>query len=345
MEANERYIKRCIDLAKKGFAHVAPNPMVGCVIVYEGKIIGEGYHRKYGEAHAEVNAINAVNDDERLKKSTLYVSLEPCAHFGKTPPCSNLIIEKKIPKVVIGCVDPYAEVAGKGIEKLRKAGIEVVLGVLEDECLELNKRFFTFHKKKRPYIVLKWAQTLDGFMDRDRMNGEQGVNWITSPATKQLTDTWRSEEMAILVGKNTVLNDNPKLTVRTLLGRNPIRLVIDKNLEISESYHVMNGEVLTYVFNQHKTEQKGKLMYVKLPFIELLQEMMTWLYGWELFSVLVEGGRTTLQHFLDEGVWDESRIYIGDTFFNGGLKAPQIAVRDFQTENYGGDKLIIVKNR
>lgn len=345
MEANERYIKRCIDLAKKGFAHVAPNPMVGCVIVCEGKVIGEGYHRKYGEAHAEVNAINAVNNDELLKKSTLYVSLEPCAHFGKTPPCSNLIIEKKIPTVVIGCVDPYAEVAGKGIEKLRKAGVEVVVGVLEKESLELNKRFFTFHKKKRPYIVLKWAQTLEGFMDRDRMNGEQGVNWITSPATKQLTDTWRSEEMAILVGKNTVLNDNPKLTVRTLLGRSPIRLVIDKKLEISESYHVMNGEVQTYVFNQYKTEQKGKLMYVKLPFVELLQEMMNWLYERELFSVLVEGGRATLQHFLDEGVWDEARIYIGDKFFNGGLKAPQIAVRDFQTENYGGDKLIIVKNK
>ena len=344
MKQDEKYIKRCIALAKKGFAHVAPNPMVGCVIVCEGKIIGEGYHRKYGEAHAEVNAINAVKEKELLKKSTLYVSLEPCAHYGKTPPCSNLIIEKEIPKVVIGCVDPFAEVAGKGIEKLKKAGVEVIVGVLENECLELNKRFFTFHKKKRPYIVLKWAQTLDGFMDRERTNEEVGVNWITTSATKQLTDTWRSEEMAILVGKNTVLNDNPQLTVRTLLGRNPIRLVIDKDLEISETYNVLDGKVLTYVFNQQKSEQKGRMEYVKLPFDDFLNEMMTWLYHRDIFSVLVEGGRATLQHFLDEEIWDEARIYIGSKFFNEGLKAPQITIRDFQEENYNGDKLIIVKN-
>lgn len=339
---DEIYMQRCIDLAKKGLKSVAPNPMVGCVIVNNGEIIAEGYHVKYGEAHAEVNAINQVKNAELFKNATLYVSLEPCAHFGKTPPCSNLIIEKGIPNVVIGCIDPFAEVAGKGIEKMKKAGINVTVGVLEKESLELNKRFFTFHEKKRPYIILKWAQTLDGFIDVKREGGKQQINWITNPETKQLTDSWRSQEMAILVGKNTVLNDNPQLTVRTILGRSPLRLVIDKNAELSLNHAVFNSDAQTVIFNAKIDKEEGNILFVKIDFDNALGAILDWLYEKEVQSVLVEGGAYTLQQFINEDMWDEARIYTGNTYFNDGLKAPQIAIGEFKEEFYGEDRITIV---
>lgn len=339
------YMNRCLDLAKKGLKSVAPNPMVGCVIVCEGKIIGEGYHIRYGQPHAEVNAINQVKNQELLKKATLYVSLEPCAHFGKTPPCSNLIIEKKIPKVVIACVDPFAEVSGKGIEKLEKAGVDVKVGVLENQALKLNKRFFTFYEKKRPYIVLKWAQTLDGFIDIDRAEEvTPKINWITDSKTKQLTDTWRSAEMAILVGKNTVINDNPKLTVRTILGKSPIRLIIDKKNELPKENFVFDGSVRTIIFNERESILTNDFELVKLPFLNTLNEIFEWLYHNNIQSVLVEGGAYTLQQFIDNNTWDEARIYTGSTFFNDGVKAPKLKKEIFLSESYGKDQITLLNN-
>lgn len=329
-------------MARKGLKSVAPNPMVGCVIVCDDKIIGEGYHIRYGEPHAEVNAINQVKNQTLLKKSTLYVSLEPCAHFGKTPPCSNLIIEKGIPNVIIGCIDPFAEVAGKGIEKLENAGINVNVGILEKEALNLNKRFFTFHEKKRPYIILKWAQTLDGFIDIKRKDNLPKINWITDSKTKQLTDTWRSEEMAILVGKNTILNDNPKLTVRSILGKSPIRLIIDKKNELFKGSFVFDRSVKTVIFNEVEASEDNELVFVKISFLDTLNEIFEWLYSNNVLSVLVEGGAFTLQQFIDNNVWDEARIYTGNTFFNEGVKAPIIKKEKIHITSYGVDQITLL---
>jgi diaminohydroxyphosphoribosylaminopyrimidine deaminase / 5-amino-6-(5-phosphoribosylamino)uracil reductase len=270
MTSDEKYMLRCLELAKLGGVNVAPNPMVGAVIVHQDKIIGEGYHSVYGEAHAEVNAINSVQNKTILAESTIYVSLEPCAHFGKTPPCSDLIIHHNFKKVVVGCIDPFAEVAGKGIEKLRNADIEVRVGVLEEECIKLNKRFFTFHKEKRPYVTLKWAQTKDGFIDINReKNKSKGIQWISSPESKVLVHTWRAEEQAILVGKNTVLNDNPSLTVRQITGKNPIRVVLDSQCEISNQYAVLNTESQNYIFNLQLTKKEGKSEWIQLENMEI----------------------------------------------------------------------------
>ncbi len=338
-------MNRCIELAQKGLKSVAPNPLVGCVIVSEGKIIGEGYHMKYGEAHAEVNAINQVKNKELLIKSTLYVSLEPCAHFGKTPPCTNLIIEHKIPHVVIGCIDPFAKVAGKGIEKLKASGVKVKVGILEKEALELNRRFFTFHEKKRPYIILKWAQTLDGFIDVIRKDDLPSINWITAAQTKQLTDTWRSEEMAILVGKNTVLNDNPNLTVRTILGKSPIRLIIDKENKLPKELNVFDNSQQTVIFNSKVNLDADNVQCVKISFDDTLKELLSWLYQNNIQSVLVEGGAYTLQQFIDENFWDEARIYTGETYFNNGVKSPSIKMENFQRDAYGNDQITLLENK
>jgi len=247
MSTSQLFMQRCLDLALLGIGDVAPNPMVGCVIVHEGIVIGEGYHEKYGGPHAEVNAILSVKNPELLAHSTLYVSLEPCAHFGKTPPCSDLIIKNQIPKVVIGTVDPFAEVSGKGIERMRKSGIEVEVGVLEKKCRNLNRRFFTFHEKKRPYIILKWAQTLDGFIDTDRTE-TQHPTWITNALSKRLVHKQRSEESAILIGTNTAEYDNPALTVREWTGSQPIRMVIDRLGRLDSSLQIFDGIVPTWVF-------------------------------------------------------------------------------------------------
>lgn len=319
----ETYMLRCLQLAKKGIRKVYPNPMVGCVIVHNNSIIGEGYHKNYGNAHAEVNAIKSVKDKSLLANSTLYVSLEPCAHFGKTPPCADLIIQHQIPHVVIGCIDTYAEVAGKGIERLRKAGIKVTLGVLEKECLAINKRFFTFHHNKRPYIILKWAETKDGFIDIDRQHNSQLDNWITSASSKKLVHKWRSEEHAIMIGTNTALNDNPSLTVREWKGKNPIRVVLDLSLRLPNNLSVFNEEALTVVFNSKKSDVIKNITYIKIePSKNMLTQCVGELYKLQITSVIIEGGTQLLQEFIDANLWDEAKVFIGNKTFEKGLKAP-----------------------
>jgi diaminohydroxyphosphoribosylaminopyrimidine deaminase/5-amino-6-(5-phosphoribosylamino)uracil reductase len=346
MELNEKYMHRCLELARLGAGDVAPNPMVGSVIVYNGKIIGEGYHRKYGGPHAEVNAINAVSTPEILKKSTLYVSLEPCAHYGLTPPCSDLIIEKEIPEVIIGTVDPFSEVAGKGIEKLEKVGVKVTLGVLEKDCRELNKRFFTFHERKRPYVILKWAQTIDGFIDVERSPESFGEpTWITGDLALQLVHKIRSEESAILVGTNTAEKDNPSLTVRHWPGENPYRLVLDKKLRLPGSLNLLNGLQKTLVFNARRNGEEGLTSFVKIDSEkEILPQILAELYQRNILSVIVEGGRQLLESFFYTGLWDEAHVFIGETFFYNGIRAPQIKGKLVASETLGNDQLKIFKN-
>lgn len=330
--SHEFYMSRCLELAKLGLGKVAPNPMVGAVIVHQDKIIGEGYHMQYGQAHAEVNAINSVKDSSLLNESTIYVSLEPCAHYGKTPPCSDLIIEKQIPEVVVACIDTYSEVAGKGIEKLKKAGRKVELGILEKEALELNRRFFTFHNKKRPYVILKWAQSLDGFIDIERTGIDTGVFWITQPETKQLVHKWRSEEAGILVGKNTVLNDDPELTVREVEGNSPTRFIVDPQNELDLSvYKAGNNKAKTI----HINELVGN---------NSVKQILDIIYSENIQSVIIEGGSKTIQSFLDSGYWDEARILTGVTNIESGQKAPELAINPIQSYYFGKDKVEIFRN-
>lgn len=313
---------RCIELARLGAGNVAPNPMVGAVLVYNDRIIGEGYHRQYGEAHAEVNCINNVSnaDLQLVEKSTLYVSLEPCAHFGKTPPCADLIIEKKIPLVVIGCRDSFEQVDGKGIQKLLAAGIQVITPVLEKQALELNKRFFTFHNQQRPYIILKWAQTVNGKI----ANSDYSRLLISNEITNREVHKWRSREVAILVGTNTALHDNPSLTTRLWPGNNPVRLVIDKQLKLPSTFHLLDGTVKTIVFNTIQDLEKGNLLYYKVANDKgMVTQILEALYLLKIQSVLVEGGSQLLQSFIDENYWDEAIIITNtELAVKDGIKAP-----------------------
>lgn len=338
---NEFYMRRCIDLAQLGSGLVAPNPMVGSVIVYNDKIIGEGFHKEFGGNHAEVNAILAVKDKSLLKKATIYVNLEPCSHFGKTPPCADLLIHHQFKKIVIACKDVNLEVAGKGIEKLKAAGIEVVLGVLEKEALALNKRFFTFHSKKRPYIILKWAQTKDGFIDKLRSeNDKNSINWISSPETQTIVHQWRSEEQAILVGRKTIENDNPSLTVRNVKGKNPIKVILDPNIELkSLNYSIFNDtSARILILNKTVSKQIGNIKYIKINTFNL-KEILHSLFKENILSVLVEGGKITLQHFVAENFWDEMRVIEGNTFFKSGLKAPKIDILPTKIDSFSKDKI------
>lgn len=326
----------------------APNPMVGAVIVYNEKIIGEGFTSAYGGAHAEVNAINAVADKSLLRSATLYVTLEPCSHFGKTPPCADLIIAHKIPKVVVGIIDPHEKVAGKGIDKLRKAGCEVIVNVCEDECREHHKRFLTFHQKKRPYIILKWAETLDGYVAPMKTKRKSTLEpfLITNAYARQLVHKWRSEEQAILVGTNTVLEDNPRLDVRFWQGKNPIRIVLDKNLRIKNGYHVIDGCTPTMVFTQALDIEKQyrNIAYEVIEFkANVPAQICEVLYKNHITSVLVEGGTQTLQGFIDAGLWDEARVFTGRTFFNSGIKAPTLSAKLVGTRNILTDELNIFR--
>ena len=339
MQNREIFMQKCLELAKKGMGYVSPNPMVGCVVVFNDKIINEGYHQAYGTAHAEVNAIEGVKDKSLLEKSTLYINLEPCAHFGKTPPCTNLIIESKIPKVVIGSVDSYSEVSGKGIERIQNAGIEVIVGVLEKESRELNKRFFTFHENNRPYIILKWAESSDGFIAPKNQNKPF---WMTSKKSKTLVHKWRSEEDAILVGRITAEKDNPALTVREAVGSNPIRLVIDKSLKLSDDLNLFNSKVKTVVFNAKKSEIIDTNQYVKINFNYLIKSILKELHKQSIQSVIIEGGRTTLESFIDANMWDEARIFTADKLLSQGLKAPIIEGKIILEEKIGGDELEII---
>lgn len=342
MSDNERYMKRCLDLAVKGLGQVAPNPMVGCVIVYDGEIIGEGYHEQYGQAHAEVNAINSVKDKELLKKSTLYVNLEPCSHFGKTPPCADLIIVHKIPYVVIGSLDTNALVSGKGIEKLAKAGIDVKIGVLEDDCKKLNKRFYTYHERKRPYIILKWAQTADGFIDakRNEENTSKPIQ-ISNSDSKKLLHLWRSQEQAIIIGTNTALLDNPQLTVREVKGKNPLRITIDKWLRIPKQFNLFDKSTPTLIFTSINEPAQTNLEFVKIDFEKaIIPQVLEELYKRNIQSLLVEGGELLLKSFIDEGFWDSARVFISDKELGKGVAAPVMNQKPVIKENISGDKLL-----
>lgn len=345
MKTHEKYIQRCIQLAKNGFGTTYPNPMVGSVIVYEDRIIGEGWHTKSGEPHAEVNAINSVKDKELLKKATIYVSLEPCSHFGKTPPCSDLIIKNKIPKVVVGTVDPNIKVAGNGIKKLIEAGIKVTVGILENECHELNKRFFTFHQKKRPYVILKWAESQDGFIS-PKIRAEQKPVWITNAYSRQLVHKWRSEEQAILVGTQTVIDDNPKLDVRDWTGTKPIRIVLNQNSRISNESHVFDNQIKTIVFTKTIPNiAKENLIFELLDFEkDIANQVVDRLHKHEIQSVIIEGGLQTLQTFIAAALWDEARVFKGNIFLKEGTKAPTISESYLKKQTIGQDELLIFRN-
>lgn len=311
MSVDQLYIKRCLILAKNGLGTTRPNPSVGCVIVYKNKIIGEGYTSPYGQSHAEVNAINSVKDKSLLKKATLYVTLEPCSHFGKTPPCSDLIIRYNIPKVVIGTIDIHSKVAGKGVEKLKTSGCDVTVGVLKNECQELHKRFLTYHHKQRPYIILKWAQTEDGFIAPLTKVKKTPV-WITNTYSQQIVHKWRTEEHAILLGTNTVQQDNPTLTARAWKGKNPIRVVIDKDQKLSKNYNIFNKNAETIIVSKNNVDFSKPLA----------KEITTYLHSKNIQSLIIEGGTKTLQTFIDENIWDEARVFTGKKFFKNGVKAP-----------------------
>lgn len=341
-------MRRCIELASLGMTSVSPNPMVGAVVVCGERIIGEGYHMKFGEAHAEVNAVKNVLESHAdgqalLKRSTLYVSLEPCSHFGKTPPCADLIINSNIPRVVIGCRDPFPHVNGSGISKLKEAGVEIIEGVLENECFTLNKRFFTRIQKQRPYIVLKWAQTKDGFFAPE----DRSQKWITSSSSRQLVHRWRSEEDAVLVGKNTALGDNPNLNVRYWQGKSPVRIIVDRNLELTSDLNIFDQSQDTIIFNAVKTELIGRTKYLELEdFDNLLPQLICYqLYLMDIQSVIVEGGAAILNLFIKSGLWDEARVFTGTEYWKRGIKAPVLESKPLDTIDVGPDKLDIWQNK
>ena len=346
MNKHEKYMKRCLELAQLGAGNVSPNPMVGCVIVKHDQIIGEGFHEKYGQAHAEVNAINAIKNRELLNESSLYVSLEPCAHYGLTPPCADLIVANKIPHVVIGTIDSFAKVAGKGIERMIKAGIDVQVGLLEKECRKLNKRFFTFHEKKRPYIILKWAETKDGFIDFDRTKKEFGEpTWITGEKALVRVHQMRAVEDAILVGTNTALKDNPSLTVRHCAGRNPVRLVLDNHLRLPNHLHLFDNSVKTIVFNSVKNEETGNVEFVKIDFgKKMIPQIKKILFQKNIQSLIVEGGKQLLESFIDSNNWDEAHRFVGNKLFSNGIKAPEISGKIIHSEKLDSDQLFIYQN-
>jgi diaminohydroxyphosphoribosylaminopyrimidine deaminase / 5-amino-6-(5-phosphoribosylamino)uracil reductase len=323
---HKKNMKRCIDLARLGCGSTAPNPMVGSVIVYGDRIVGEGYHRKAGSAHAEVNAIGSVKDRDVLAKSILYVNLEPCTHTGKTPPCSDLIINCRIPSVVIGTSDPHEVVSGKGITCLRQAGIAVTTGICRDSCIDLNKRFFTYHLLKRPYIILKWAQSSDGFIDviREKSNPAR-PNWISNDLSRMLVHKWRTEEQAIMVGTHTALLDNPRLNAREWPGNNPLRIVLDRTLRLPANLHLFDQQIDTLILNEIRDETVGLCRYMKIPFTRnLLPSVMNLLHEQGIQSMIVEGGKKLLESFIASGLWDEARIFTGQRPFGSGIKAPEI---------------------
>ena len=343
---HEKYMRRCLELAALGAGFVSPNPMVGAVVVHQNRIIGEGYHQKYGQPHAEVNAIKTVfeqyeNAAGLLKEAIIYVSLEPCAHHGKTPPCADLIIKNQIPKVVVGCRDPFVQVDGKGIEKLRNAGIEVTENVLEAECLDLNKRFFTRVLKQRPYIILKWAETADGFFAPE----DGSKKWISDALAKRLVHQWRSEEDAVLVGKNTAAADDPQLNNRYQPdARQPKRVVLDRRLELRPDLNLFDQSVETLIFNEVKTALEGNKKYISLENFDLYlpQYILFQLYLQDIQSVIIEGGAKTLQLFIDASLWDEARIFNSKTYWGKGVKSPQITGDKRSMDAVGNDQLSIL---
>ena len=331
---------RCLELAKLGKGHVAPNPLVGSILVNDDCMIGEGYHQQFGSSHAEVNCLNSVDNEcqNKISHSTLCVSLEPCAHFGKTPPCTDLIIQHKIPRVVIGCCDPFEEVNGKGIEKLKQAGIEVIVGILEKESKELNKKFFTFHEKRRPYIILKWAQTADKKIAN--LSNERLL--ISNDFSNRLVHQWRSEETAILIGTNTALLDDPSLNNRFTVGRNPVRLILDKHLRLPATLKIFDNSQRTIIFNDVKQEENNNTIFYRMEKdVNIIQQIMDACFYLNIQSLLVEGGARTLQTFIDEDIWDEARMITNESLLVGnGLSAPHLRNAVLLNERKYGNDLI-----
>jgi len=321
------YMRRCLELAQKARGFTSPNPMVGAVIVYKGRIIGEGYHRKAGEPHAEVNAIASVRNQSLLSESTLYVSLEPCSHYGKTPPCAELIIQKRIPRVVVGSLDPFPEVSGRGVRMLLKAGVEVITGILEAEARHLNRVFMTFQEKQRPYIILKWAQSADGFTDRKREDYSVSPEILSSPESRRMVHKLRSEVSAILVGTRTALLDNPSLSTRYWAGPSPVRLTIDRHLCIPSHYHLLDGTIPTVIFTSREVRNTENVTYMPLdPSRSTPDQILSCMKERKLDSLLVEGGSALLKSFLTEGLWDEARIETVPRLLKEGVKAPDLSL-------------------
>lgn len=339
------YMQRCFELARAASGFVAPNPMVGAVVVHNGLIVGEGYHERYGEAHAEVNAIAAVKDESVLKDATIYVNLEPCAHFGKTPPCADLIVQKGIPRVVIGCRDPFPEVDGKGIERLKAAGVDVTVGVLEAEAKAINKRFLSFHQNKRPYVILKWAQTSDGFIDQLRQvaDGQTSLK-ITSEPANRLVHRWRSEEAAIIVGSQTALFDNPKLNVRKWTGPNPIRVVLDRSNALPPELHLFDQSQPTFYFSAYPGANQENLRQFELPQDADINQVLDTLYNEGVQSVLVEGGASIHRAFLAANSWDETRVFVSEQVLTYGVAAPSFPNANPRVEQLGRDRLFVFHN-
>ena len=334
------YIKRCIELAQKGIGRTYPNPMVGAVIVHNNKIIGEGYHKKAGEPHAEINAINSVKNINLLKESTIYISLEPCSHFGKTPPCALKLKEIGFKRVVIGTLDIHHQVNGEGIKILEKTGINVSTNVLEQECKNLNKRFFTFHEKKRPFIILKWAESQDGFLD---------YNFKATKISNDLATQWvhqlRAKEHAILIGKNTALHDNPYLTTRKIYGKNPIRILIDLYLDIPKNFNIYkDDDTPTFIFNTIKNEEKLNLKWIKINKENFLQNLLEKLYEHQIQSVIIEGGSFTLQQFIYANLWDEAFIIKAPIILKNGTKAPKFSASAKEIKTLRDNQIFYFQN-
>ena len=349
MTEEELFMQRCIDLAQNGAGNVAPNPLVGAVIVHQNKIIGEGWHKKFGEAHAEVNAINSVQDKSVLSESTIYINLEPCSHHGKTPPCADLIIHHRFKKVVIGMMDPFDKVAGNGIKKLKDAGIEVIENVLKNECEDLNKRFITFHTKKRPYIILKWAQTIDGFIapDSTKLSPEEfeQKRHITGFIIQKLVHKWRSEEDAIMVGTNSIFSDNPALNVRAWNGRNPVRICLDKNLRLSNTFKIFDRTQPTIIFTEKERSSSENLTYIKINFDDQLPEsILEKLFQNNIQSIIIEGGKQTLETFINKSLWEEAQIFTSQKILNEGVKAPNITGNILHQNKIDNNQLTIYRN-
>ena len=334
---DELYMRRALELAERGLGTTSPNPMVGCVVVDHHEIIGEGWHQQFGGAHAEVYALNSVKDVSRIANSTIYVTLEPCSFIGKTPACSDLLIRSKVKKVVVAAIDPNPRVSGNGIERLKNAGIEVEVGLLREESKDLNRRFEVNIVEQRPFIILKWAQTADGFIARENHDSK----WISNNLSRQLVHKWRSEEDAILVGKNTIKYDDPALTVRDWSGRNPIRVVLDRNLGLSAQYQIMDQQVPTTIYNTAKSSEKENLTLVKISEDQFVMKVMQDLYQKEIGSVIVEGGSEILHSFIAANLWDEARVFTSEQKFGKGIKAPLLANAPAEELEIAEDRLSI----
>ena len=347
VKIHEKYLLRCIEIAKNALGKAAPNPMVGCVIEHENRIIGEGYTSPYGGPHAEVNAINAVQDKALLSSATLYVTLEPCSHYGKTPPCAEFIAKHNIPKVVIGIKDPNTLVAGKGIEMLKNQGCEVHLGILEKACRLHHKRFLTFHQQRRPFVILKWAQSKDGFIapEQKKRSSVPQPYWITSTRSRQLVHKWRSEEQAILVGTKTVLEDDPSLNTRNWHGTSPLRVVLDRQLKIPITAKVFSGGGNSLIITERNVAEKGNPnpQYVVLASSNFNpSNILSLLWKKQINSVIVEGGKAVLDSFISAGLWDEARIFTGPEALESGLPAPEINGKTIEQWTVGGDELKLI---